>query len=198
MSRPKSGSLICERVPPRISFCATAALSDTALQAYTQELLSFHGKLHWKLVENLLAETADDHVNGVFRRNAALPVVKTLVLTDPPRVRTTLQFSSMTATSAVSFMLLQLPFSSLLSCPSYEAQDIEQSPIRSFVIVCVNLDVVLPFVWYCRLLENSFDRADRLTGPTIDTFYGIDVELTRFAEGLRLVLPRMDAAFQQP
>ncbi len=57
-------------------------LSDASFEADTQKFLRFHGKLHGELAEDLLAETADDHRNGIFGRDSALPAVEQLIFTD--------------------------------------------------------------------------------------------------------------------
>src|SRR5262249_11851536 len=57
-------------------------LSDTPLEADTQQFLSLDSEFHWQLSEDFLAEPIDNHRNSVFRGNASLLAVKDLVFTD--------------------------------------------------------------------------------------------------------------------
>src|SRR5438094_835357 len=43
--------------------------------------------------------------------------------------------------------------------------------------VCIDLDVFPPFIWSCRLFENSGDWTCRLTGTTVNTLFWINIEL---------------------
>src|SRR5688572_9054239 len=61
--------------PPRRS-------ANAALQAHAQQLLGLHRELHGQLLEDLLAEPVDDHVDGVLRAEPALLEVEDLVLAD--------------------------------------------------------------------------------------------------------------------
>src|SRR6476619_2861643 len=62
--------------------CRTIGLADTSFEAHPQQFLRFHGKLHWQLLEDLFAETVDDHGDGVLSRNSALFAVKKLIFTN--------------------------------------------------------------------------------------------------------------------
>lgn len=55
------------------------ALSDTAFEAYSEELLGFHGEFHRQLAEDLLAEAIDNHVDRIFGGDAALVAVEDLI-----------------------------------------------------------------------------------------------------------------------
>src|SRR5713226_8361895 len=57
--------------------------ANTALETHAQELLGFHGELHRQFAKDPLAETVDDHRHGVLGRDAPLPTIEELVLTDP-------------------------------------------------------------------------------------------------------------------
>src|ERR671914_323673 len=54
-------------------------LPDASLQAHSQEFLRLHGKLHRQFAKYLLTEAIYDHIDCVFRRDAALAAVKKLV-----------------------------------------------------------------------------------------------------------------------
>ena len=58
-----------------------------AFQAHAQQLLRLDRELHRQLAEHFLAEAADDHVDGVLRRDAALAAVEDLVFADLRRGR---------------------------------------------------------------------------------------------------------------
>src|SRR5881397_1793079 len=62
-----------------------ALSADAALQAHAQQLLGLHRELHGQLAENFLAESVDDHVHGVFQRDAARLAIEELVLADLAR-----------------------------------------------------------------------------------------------------------------
>src|SRR5437879_12167139 len=62
-------------------------LSDTSFEAHAQQLLRFHREFHRQFLEDFLAETVDDHVHGVLRRDAALVAVENLVLANLRRGR---------------------------------------------------------------------------------------------------------------
>src|SRR6185369_784943 len=53
-----------------------------AFEVDSEQLLRLDGEFHRQLAEDLLAEAAHDHRHRVFARDAALPGVKELVLTD--------------------------------------------------------------------------------------------------------------------
>ena len=57
-------------------------LSHTAFKTHAQQLLRFDRKFHRQFVKHLLAEAADDHVDGVFQRDAAGLAVEELILAD--------------------------------------------------------------------------------------------------------------------
>src|SRR5579885_2231103 len=69
------------RPPPRTCRFSTTriALANAALQADAEELLRLDGEFHRQVLEHLLAEAADDHVDGVLGRETALPAVEDLV-----------------------------------------------------------------------------------------------------------------------
>src|SRR5262245_59916324 len=48
------------------------SLPDTSLEAHPEQLLRFDRELHRQLAEHFLAESVDDHVDRVFRGQAAL------------------------------------------------------------------------------------------------------------------------------
>jgi hypothetical protein len=58
-------------------------LADTTLKTHTQKFLRLDGKFHRQLAKHLFTKTVDDESDSVFRRNAALPAVEELILTDP-------------------------------------------------------------------------------------------------------------------
>src|SRR5579862_4523542 len=68
------------------SFTAEArcnlSLPDAPLEAHAQQLLRLDGKLHRQLLEDLLAEAADDHRDRVFGGESTLHAIEELVLTD--------------------------------------------------------------------------------------------------------------------
>src|SRR5688572_4323408 len=76
-------------VPPRTCrfVISNISLSYRPFEADAQQLLRFHGELHGQLAEHVLAESVDDHVDGVFGREAALTQVENLVLADLRRGR---------------------------------------------------------------------------------------------------------------
>src|SRR3954471_7756744 len=57
-------------------------LSNASFQTYSQQLLRFLRELERQLVEDLLAEAADDHVDRVFETDAARLAVEELILAD--------------------------------------------------------------------------------------------------------------------
>src|SRR5580658_10424366 len=57
-------------------------LPDAAFQAYAQQLLRFYGKLHRQLLEDALAEAVDDHRDGIFSLQSALPQIEELIFAD--------------------------------------------------------------------------------------------------------------------
>src|SRR4051812_40975032 len=67
-------------------------LSDASLQRDAQQLLRFDRELHWQLAEDFPAEPADDQVDRVLGREAALATVKDLILSDLRRRRFVLYF----------------------------------------------------------------------------------------------------------
>src|SRR5688500_5733924 len=77
-----SSALTC-----RFLISSMCVLSNRTLEAHAQQFLRFDRELHRQLAEDFLAEAADDHVDGVFRRQAALPAVENLVLADLRRRR---------------------------------------------------------------------------------------------------------------
>ena len=60
---------------------------ELPMEFAAEKLLRFHGELHRQLAEDFLAEAVDDHVDRVFRRDAALAAVENLVLADLRRRR---------------------------------------------------------------------------------------------------------------
>src|SRR2546421_12794650 len=56
--------------------------SYAALEADSEQLLRFDGKLHRPLAKDFFAETIHNHVDRVLGREAALVAVKDLVLAD--------------------------------------------------------------------------------------------------------------------
>src|SRR5262245_44066471 len=68
-----------------------------------------------------------------------------------------------------------------------------KSAFLFFEPVGVYLNKVLPLLWRRRLLEDRFDRADRLASSTVDALLRIDIELVFFLEFFLLVFGWMDA-----
>src|SRR6266511_5930811 len=61
--------------------------ANTSLQAQTQKLLRFDGEFHRQFFEHLSTKPVDNHVDRVFRRDAALPAVEKLILANFRRRR---------------------------------------------------------------------------------------------------------------
>src|ERR1700755_3103838 len=57
-------------------------LTDAAFQADADELLRPHGELHRQLLQDVAAESVDDHRDCFFRAQAALATVEELVVAD--------------------------------------------------------------------------------------------------------------------
>src|SRR5690348_9623939 len=57
-------------------------LAHATLEANAEKLLRFNSKFHRQLFEHLFAKAVDDHIDGIFRRNAPLPAVEQLILAD--------------------------------------------------------------------------------------------------------------------
>src|SRR5439155_893438 len=94
-----SSTLTCRFLTSRNDMSVSFRLSNGPFQRDTQELLRFDGEFHRQLAEHFLAEAADDHVDGVLRRQPALTAVKDLVLADLRRRRSA-RTRSLTAVSA--------------------------------------------------------------------------------------------------
>src|SRR5438445_3188444 len=82
--------------PRRISFPSAVAwrsvissrgLPNGPLQADAQEVLGLHGELHRQLLEDFLAESVDDHGDGVLGGETPLLAVEDLILADLRRGR---------------------------------------------------------------------------------------------------------------
>src|SRR5713226_8093917 len=56
--------------------------TDGAFQTYAQQVLRLDRELHRQFLEHHFAKPADDHVDRVFRGDAALQAVEQLVLAD--------------------------------------------------------------------------------------------------------------------
>jgi hypothetical protein len=56
-------------------------------------------------------------------------------------------------------------------------KELDKGLFDIFVIVRVYLEIILPFVWDCRLFKDGLNRANRLTGPAIDALGRVDIEL---------------------
>src|SRR5688572_14934698 len=56
--------------------------ANAAFQADAQKLLSFNRKLHRQFAEHLFAKSTDDQIDGILRRDTALPAVKKLIFAD--------------------------------------------------------------------------------------------------------------------
>src|SRR5690606_6492642 len=61
---------------------ADPKLADRALEADVQQILRLDRELHRQLLEDLAAESVDDHIDRVFLGEAALPTVEELVFAD--------------------------------------------------------------------------------------------------------------------
>src|SRR5260370_37184942 len=66
----------------RVTILQFAALPTASFHAYAQQLLGSDRKFHRQLAEDLLAESADYHVDGLFGRKAPLPAIKDLIFAD--------------------------------------------------------------------------------------------------------------------
>src|SRR6185437_14181768 len=77
-----------EQIHPFLSELRPAAekplccLPDAAFEADAQELLRFHGELHGQLAEDALAETIDNHRDGILGLEAALAQIEELIFAD--------------------------------------------------------------------------------------------------------------------
>jgi hypothetical protein len=58
-------------------------LADPSFETDAQEFLRFYGKFHGQLLEDLFAETIDDHGDGILSRDPALVAVKELRFANP-------------------------------------------------------------------------------------------------------------------
>src|SRR5262245_2790123 len=77
------------RPPPRTCRFSMLSngLSNTALQRDAQQLLGLDREFHRQLAEHFAAESADDHVDCVLRRQAALPAIENLIFANLRRRR---------------------------------------------------------------------------------------------------------------
>src|SRR3954468_2548201 len=91
-SRPR-GFCRSTSVLPLCAVDLRETLTDTAFQRDSEQLLRLHRELHRQLLENLSAESADDHRHRVLGADAALLAVKDLILTDLRRRRLVLEGS---------------------------------------------------------------------------------------------------------
>src|SRR5690606_11991217 len=66
----------------RPSIIRALNLSDRPFEADVQQVLRLDRELHRQLLEDLAAESVDDHVDRVFLGEAALAAVEELVLAD--------------------------------------------------------------------------------------------------------------------
>src|SRR5512145_2078746 len=93
-----SPSRIVRSTPLRISLPATATrkpltssntvpLANAPLQTDAQEAGRFDRELHRQFLEDLFAESVDDHRHGVFGGQTTLPQIEDLILTDLGRRR---------------------------------------------------------------------------------------------------------------
>src|SRR3954468_7983669 len=69
-------------------------LPNTPLKTHTQQLLRFHGKLHWQFAEDFLAEAIHDDADRVLGVHAALFAVEDLVFADLGRARLVLDIAA--------------------------------------------------------------------------------------------------------
>src|ERR1700680_2769771 len=56
--------------------------ADGAFQTHAQQILRLDRELHRQLLEHHFAKPADDHVDRIFRRDAALQAIEQLILAD--------------------------------------------------------------------------------------------------------------------
>src|SRR5258708_17664637 len=65
-SRESGNPVSSTSLDPRLRGGDGLRLSDGAFEADGEQLLGFYGKFHREFFEHLLAETVDDHRDGVF------------------------------------------------------------------------------------------------------------------------------------
>src|SRR5262245_65225045 len=77
------------RPPPRTCRFSMLSngLSNAALQRDAQQLLGFDGEFHRQLAEHFAAKPADNHVDCILRRQAALAAIEDLILANLRRRR---------------------------------------------------------------------------------------------------------------
>src|SRR6267378_1697024 len=66
----------------RFLISSMAISADTSFQTYAEQFLRLDREFHRQLLEDLLAESVDDHRDGVFGRESALHAVEQLILAD--------------------------------------------------------------------------------------------------------------------